>query len=157
MGQGALPEAVMKAFVVPFLAAAIFAGCASLPDRYEGTDAATLAGADVLDWTSRTTTMVVELNGQPRRLPYTLYPINVRPGVLKVGVQFRGGGTGAGCFEVHAAPGGHYQFSSTQVEDGFLVSLHEGQGASRKLIGKKFMPFRRWMDTPAYCPKEART
>jgi hypothetical protein len=147
----------MKAPVISLLAAAMLAGCGAVPFRYESANAATLAGADVLDWSSRTITMIVEVNGQASGLPYTSRPITVRPGLLKVGVHLSGGGTGAGCFEVNAAPGGYYQFSSKQVENGYFVSLYEGHGASRKLIGEAFAPFRRWMATPAYCPKEDRS
>jgi hypothetical protein len=149
----------MKASVAVCLAAAVVAGCGSVPYRYEGSDAATLAGADILDWTNRTTTMVVEVNGQPRGLPYVIHPIRVRPGVLKVGVHFTGGGgaLSAGCFEVNAAAGGYYQFTSTIVPGGFLVHLHEGQGEDRRLVGKVFMPLRGWMKVPAYCPSETRS
>lgn len=51
----------------------------------------------------------------------------------------------------------YYQFTSARAEDGFLVQLYEGNGGHRKLIGKARVPFRSWMDVPAYCPKEART
>jgi hypothetical protein len=148
----------MKAPVICLVAAAMLAGCGSVPYRYEGSDAATLAGDDNLGWATRTTTMVVELNGQHRGLIHFNHPINVRPGVLKVGVHFTGGGArGGGCFEVDAAPGGYYQFSSIQVEGGFLVSLHEGRAADRRLIGKIFVPLRHRMDMSAYCPKETRS
>jgi hypothetical protein len=149
----------MKASVAGCLAAVILGGCGSVPYRYDGSDAATLAGADILDWTNRSTTMVVEVNGQHRGLPYTIHPITVRPGVLKVGVHFRGGGgaLSAGCFEVNAAAGGYYQFTSTVVDGGFLVHLHEGQGEDRRLVGKIFMPLRRWMEVPAYCPGATRS
>ena len=147
----------MKPFLGAIAAAALLAGCSAPPYRYDGADAATLAGDDALRWADRTLTMVVELNGQPARLPYTIHPVMVRPGVLKVGVHVKSGGAlSAACFEVEATPGGYYQFSATPVQDGFAVALHEGRGAERRLIGKAFVPARPWMHVPAYCPAPAR-
>jgi hypothetical protein len=145
-----------KAAVVSLLAAAALAGCSTPPYRYDGSDAASLAGD--IDWSTMTVTLVVELNGQVRSIPHSHHAVSVRPGLLKAGVHLAKGGVvrSAGCFEVNAIPGASYQFTSVPVEDGFLVSLYEGQGAERKLIGKAFTPLRPWMDVPAYCPKETR-
>jgi len=143
-----------KAAVVSLVAAAALAGCSTPPYRYDGSDAATLAGD--IDWSTMTVTLVVELNGQARSVPHSHQAVSVRPGLLKAGVHFahRGVVRSAGCFEVNAVPGTAYQFTSAPVEGGFLVSLYEVQGAGRKLIGKAFTPLRPWMDVPAYCPKD---
>jgi hypothetical protein len=123
-----------------------------VPFRYDGPDAATLAGEFAMN-----KAMVVEVNGQARELPRSFSPVKVRPGLLRVGVQFNnvsGQLLTAECFEIEAAPGSYYQFTSTVEAGGFLVYLHEGKDESRKLIGKAFVPFRRWMEPPQYCPAE---
>jgi hypothetical protein len=147
----------MKACLLLLAAAALVAGCGAVPFRYDGPDAATLAGHYAI---GKATSSVVEVNGQHRELPFTFEPIKVRAGLLKVGVHLyssNGDLRTGGCFEVDAAPGGYYQFSSSVVEGGFLVYLHQGQGESRKLIGEVFIPFGRWMGVPPqYCPPETR-
>jgi hypothetical protein len=148
----------MNRNVISLLAATCIVGCGAVPFRYDGPDAATLAGHYAI---GKATSSVVEVNGQHRELPFTFEPIKVRAGLLKVGVHFystNGGLRTGGCFELDAAPGGYYEFSSSVEDGGFLVYLHEGQGDSRKLIGERFIPFGRWMGVPPqYCPPETKS
>lgn len=141
----------MRSAAVALLATAVLAGCGSVPFRYDGPDGATLSG----DYLAASKTMIIEVNGDRRQPPFSPAPIKVRPGLLRVGVNLHnvsGQLFGAGCFEVEAAPGSFHKFSVTTERDGFLVSVHEGEGEQRKLVGKALVPFRRLAEVKQYCP-----
>jgi hypothetical protein len=147
----------MKAPVFCLVSATVLAGCAAVPFRYEGPDAATLSG----EFLSASKTMVMEVNGLRRDLGFSAVEFKVRPGVLRVGVNLHnisGQLFGAECFELDVAPGSYHQFSAQTQTDGFLVSVYEGKGDGRKLIGKARVPFRSInAEIKQYCPTEAKT
>jgi hypothetical protein len=146
----------MKTSVLCVVSAALLAGCGAVPFRYDGPGAATLAGEF-----GASKSMIIEVNGERREPPYSPAPITVRPGLLRVGVNLHnvsGQLFGADCFELDAAPGSYHEFSVTTQRDGFLVSVYEGKGELRKLIGTARVPFRNLnAEIKHYCPTEAKT
>jgi hypothetical protein len=146
----------MKPLPACFLAAALLAGCGTVPFRYDGPDAATIVG----DF-GASKSMIIEVNGERREPPYSPAPVKVRPGVLKVGVNlhnFSGQLFGAECVELDAAPGSFHQITVTTETNGFLLAVFEGQGESRKLIGTALVPFRNMnAEIKQYCFTEKKT
>jgi hypothetical protein len=145
----------MKAPIISLVAATLVAGCGAVPFRYDGPDAATLAGEF-----GASKTMVVEVNGQRREPPYAPGPIKVRPGLLRVGINLHdvsGQRFGAECIELEAQAGSLYRFSVSAESNGFLVSLYEGEGEGRKLVGRTLAPFRNMgqLWDKERCPKES--
>src|SRR5689334_17458203 len=94
-------------------------GCGSVPFRYEGADAATLAG----EFMSGTNSVIVmEVNGERREPPFSPAPIKVRPGLLRVGLNLHGFYRySTSCVEIDATPGSFYQFSVAVEQDGFRL------------------------------------
>jgi hypothetical protein len=145
----------VKAPIISLVAATFVAGCGAVPFRYDGPDAATLAGEF-----GASKTMVVEVNGQRREQPYAPGPIKVRPGLLRVGINLHdvsGQLFGAECIEMEAQAGSLYRFSVSTKSNGFLVSLYEGEGEGRKLIGTTLAPFRNMSQLwdKERCPKQS--
>jgi len=127
-------------FFVALATAATLVGCGAVPFRYDGPDAATLAGQF-----GASKSMIVEVNGQRRELPYAPGPIKVRPGLLRVGINLHdlsGKFFGAECIELHAEAGAFDLFSVATEREGFRVSLYEGEGEGKKLLGQTLAPFR---------------
>jgi hypothetical protein len=147
----------MKAAFTTLFAAAVLAGCGAVPFRYEGPDAATLSG----EFLSASKTMVMEVNGLRREPGFSSVEIKVRPGLLRVGVNLHnisGQLFGAECFQFEVEPGSYHQFSAQTEKNGFLVSVYEGKGDDRKLIGTARVPFRNInAEIKQYCPAETKS
>jgi len=145
----------MKAPAIALLAAAVLSGCGAVPFRYDGPDAATIAGTYV----SASKSMIIEVNGERRAPPFSPAPLKVRPGLLRVGVNLHnvsGQLFGAECFELQAAPGSYHQFAVATERSGFLVSVYEGEGEGRKLVGEALVPFRNGnVEIKQYCPAKS--
>jgi hypothetical protein len=145
-----IPGEPMKACLASVAAAAILTGCGSVPFRYEGADAATIAGEFAAN-----KSIIVEVNGQRRDPPFLPNALKVRPGLLRVGINLHnitGQLFSTGCFEIEAPPGSYHQFTAMVEQGGFLVSLHEGEGERKKLIGTAKVPFRPLQEVKQYCP-----
>jgi hypothetical protein len=132
----------MKAPIISLLAASLLAGCGAIPFRYDGPDAATIAGQFKA---TAAKSIIVEVNGERRDPPFSTAPIKVRPGLLRVGLNLHNVTNqlfAAQCFELHAAPGSFHRFSVSAEKAGFLVSLYEGEGENARLVGTALVPFR---------------